>query len=72
MINLISMEYFFFLEFIRPILIWNALSTEQLQRNKRIRLTVRYWLPYFMLFLLVLIWRLFFSLINTRLPTHLI
>ena len=56
-INLLTLEYFYFIEFLRLILFWIILDGEWLQRIKR---AVVLYLPYFGVMLAITIWRLFF------------
>jgi hypothetical protein len=58
--NLLALEYFFTLELLRPLLIWFALSGENLDRRKRMKVTFTNWLPYLILWVLITIWRVFF------------
>jgi hypothetical protein len=53
--NLLCMEYFFFLELVRPVLVWIVLSGE-----KRGRRTLLTWLPYLASLAGVIVWRTFF------------
>lgn len=57
-LNLWMMEYFFFLELVRPFLLWAFLHSrgESLSLRKRL---VRNWLPFGGLWLLAVFWRLF-------------
>jgi hypothetical protein len=64
LLNLLMMEYFFVLELLRPLLIFLATTNGSL-RN-RIWATIRRWLPYLAVFLLVLIWRTFFFQYQTH------
>lgn len=56
-INLLTLEYFYFMEFLRVILFWIILDGEWLQRIKR---AIVLYLPYFGIMLAITIWRLFF------------
>ena len=56
-INLLTMEYFYFMEFLRVILFWIILPGEWKQRLVR---AVILFLPYFAVMIGVTIWRLFF------------
>ncbi len=56
-VNLLTMEYFYFLEFARIFLFWQMLEGT----NKiRLRKSSSYFLPYFLIFISVTIWRAFF------------
>ena len=56
-INLITMEYFYFLEFARVVLFWQILPGTMRERIKK---AVLYFLPYFTIFVGVTLWRMFF------------
>ena len=56
-INLFSMEYFFMLELLRPVLIW--FSGSEAPAKQRIKLVLMQWLPYLILFLVAGLWRTF-------------
>lgn len=56
-VNLITMEYFYFLEFARLILFYQFLSGDV---KPRFISTVKLFLPYFIIFLAVTLWRAFF------------
>jgi hypothetical protein len=56
-VNLLTMEYFYFLEFVRIILFWIVLDGEW--KDKIRRVTMLY-LPYFGVMIGVTVWRLFF------------
>jgi hypothetical protein len=56
-VNLLTMEYFYFLEFARIFLFWFMLSGTT---KERVQKSVLYFLPYFLIFAGVTIWRMFF------------
>ena len=56
-INLLTMEYFYFMEFLRVILFWIVLQGEWKQRLRRAAIL---FLPYFGVMIGITIWRLFF------------
>ena len=56
-VNLLTMEYFYFLEFGRIFLFWLMLSGTT---KERVQKSVLYFLPYFLIFAGVTIWRMFF------------
>ena len=56
-VNLLTLEYFYFMEFLRFILFWIVLEGTWIQR---LRLAVILYLPYFGILLAITIWRLFF------------
>jgi len=60
-INLLVLEYFFLLELVRPILIWFALGEAPSSFKQKLWKTIKLWLPYLILFLLVGAYRAFFS-----------
>src|SRR3972149_126363 len=56
-VNLLTMEYFYFLEFARIFLFWQILSGTN---KSRIQKAVFNFLPYLLIFLCITIWRMFF------------
>lgn len=56
-VNLITMEYFYFLEFGRLVLFWHMLAGSQKERIKKAFL---YFLPYLAVFAGITFWRMFF------------
>ncbi len=56
-VNLLTMEYFYFLEFARAFIFWQMLPGTW---KERIRKAVLYFLPYFLFFIGVTVWRMFF------------
>lgn len=56
-VNLLTMEYFYFLEFVRIFLFWFLLSGTT---KIRIQRSILYFLPYFLIFAGVTVWRTFF------------
>ncbi|MDO9087326.1 MAG: hypothetical protein Q7U53_14050 [Anaerolineaceae bacterium] len=58
-VNLFSMEYFFMLELLRPLLLWMVLqnSNETRSNRQRLLLVLRRWWPYLLVFLAAVIWR---------------
>ena len=57
--NIFFVEYFVGLEVLRPIFIWIALGHEDSNRRQRIKITFISWLPYIVIGLLFLVWRVF-------------
>ena len=57
LINLFSMEYFFMLELLRPVMIWIKLRSES--RFRLFKRTLLHWIPYLILFLAAGYWRAF-------------
>lgn len=64
--NLLTMEYFFMLDLLRPFLLWFAMEDEKAENRpaklsiSSIRPAILAWLPYLLLFLAAMSWRLFF------------
>jgi hypothetical protein len=65
-INLITMEYFFLLELVRPALIWIVLSETVPDRHQRLKQAFKVWLPYLLLFIALVVWRAFFFRFQTQ------
>lgn len=61
LMNLVASEYFFFLELLRPVVIWLALDSLHLEVKPKIRKTFLEWLPYLAVFLAVVAWRFLFQ-----------
>ena len=57
LVNLLTMEYFYFLEFLRPVLFWFCLDNE---RKTKLRLVALLFVPYLLSVIGVTLWRLFF------------
>jgi hypothetical protein len=66
LVNLISMEYFFLLDLLRPLLIWAVLSRENGDWRSRLKQTALTWLPYLLVFLGAGLWRAFFFPYQTQ------
>lgn len=60
LVNLVTLEYFFLLELLRPLLFAFSPSLSGIKAGERIRKTLRAWLPFALLFLAAVIWRLFY------------
>jgi hypothetical protein len=58
-VQLVTMEYFWGLELLRPILIWIVFSEKPDSRRQRLKKTFLNWLPYLLLFFGVVVWRFF-------------
>ncbi len=58
-LNLWMMEYFYVLEIARGALIWTALRDENLTRPERLKRTLKFWIPYLVLFAAAILSRLF-------------
>jgi hypothetical protein len=60
-LHLFTVEYFVGLEFLRPLLLWFALSRkETISRREMIKKVLLAWLPYLLTFVFFLAWRSFF------------
>ena len=57
--HMFSIENFALLELIRPILLWIILERKLEDRKARLRQVLQIWLPYFLVFLLFIFWRVF-------------
>jgi hypothetical protein len=57
--NLLFLDYFFFLELARPFLLWEALRDQLPDRRKRFGKVLRLWLPFLVLWIGFVVWRLF-------------
>lgn len=56
-VNLLTMEYFYFLEFLRPVIFWIVLDGSWKQKLRRVSILFA---PYFAIMLGITLWRLFF------------
>ena len=63
-VNLLTMEYFYFLEFARIFLFWQMLTGRNKNRTQK---TVLYFLPFLLIFLGVTFWRMTFFTFQTSL-----
>lgn len=59
-INLFSMEYFFMLELLRPLLFWMVETEKDLSLRDQIKSILKRWWPYLLVFLIAGFWRAFF------------
>jgi len=59
MLHLAFIEYYSGVELIRPLVLWLLLQEEQLSPGKRLRKTLRLWLPYLLLLVAFYIYRLY-------------
>lgn len=58
-ICLFSTEYYTGLEFLRPVFIWLIFSSSVPDTRMRIKKTVKIWLPYILILLVFVLWRVF-------------
>lgn len=59
--SLFSVEYFFGLELIRPIIIWIVLKDKYKDTRKRLGNTILQWSPYLIILITFFLWRMFFQ-----------
>lgn len=67
-LHMLTMEYFIGLELLRPVYLWLLLADETTTPSQRLRRVLVYWLPYLLLVVGVVIWRLFFMEIISEDP----
>ncbi len=65
-VNLLTLEYFFLLDLLRPVLVWLVLSETLPDVRTRLKQTVRAWLPFLLLFAGMTVWRAFFFKVQTH------
>lgn len=59
-LNIFTIEYFVGQEMMRPLLLWLALRPHEAERRRLARRVLLNWLPYLLVFLTFLVWRVFF------------
>lgn len=59
-LHLFSVEYFFGLELMRPVILWYALSEKFNKLSTRIKWVIIYWIPFLIITILFLVWTIFF------------
>ncbi len=57
--NHLALEYFFLLEFLRPVLLWVSLDDKDLDKRQRLKRVALGWLPFLLVWLGAFIWRFF-------------
>lgn len=57
--TMFALEYYFGLELIRPVLIWIVLGEKTKNRRKRFSRSLIHWIPYLLVMLTFLFWRVF-------------
>jgi len=57
--NHLALEYFFLLEFLRPVLLWYSLQDLELTRKRRFLRVLSGWAPFLLVWVGVLVWRFF-------------
>lgn len=71
-VELMTVEYFWGLELLRPVFLWIVLSEQVISRRNRLIQTFLKWLPYLIAFALIIAWRFFFlDYQNENTPTTL-
>lgn len=65
LVNLATLEFFFTLELIRPVLLAVIISEKESGVRRLMAATIRHWLPYLTIFAGVVIWRAFFFQFQT-------
>ncbi|MDR3576680.1 MAG: hypothetical protein P4L50_22675 [Anaerolineaceae bacterium] len=68
-INLLTLEYFFLLDLVRPVLLWVVLGEklpDKSEWKKRFGRAFSAWLPFLLLFVGMTIWRAFFFKVQTH------
>lgn len=59
--HVFSLEYFWGLELVRPLVIWIALAQQGLESKSRLRLTLRKAAPYLLLMFIMIVWHVRFA-----------
>jgi hypothetical protein len=59
-VNLLTLEYFFLLELIRPVLLWISVDRVEGSRKANRKRAAMHWLPYLILFIGAILWRALF------------
>lgn len=59
-LHIFTMEYFWGLELVRPIILWTALSTYSLPGKERVKKTLITWVPFLIILLGAIVWRVAF------------
>lgn len=60
-LSMFSVEYFFGLELLRPVVLWIELKGQIEPKRKRLGRVLLYWIPYLVLMILFLVWRVSLS-----------
>ncbi|NPV84593.1 MAG: hypothetical protein HPY45_01110 [Anaerolineae bacterium] len=60
-LNLVIFEYFYGVELLRPFLLWLVFEGSTKDRGKRLLLAVKHWLPYLVVMVAFLGWRVYFA-----------
>ena len=65
-VNLLTLEYFFLLDLLRPLLVWALLAETLPDKRSRLKQSFRAWLPFLILFMGMTVWRAFFFKVQTH------
>ncbi len=60
LMNIVSMEYFLGLEFIRPLILWIVLGRNETRPKYRLVKLLKVWAPYLVIFCVFVVYRLYF------------
>jgi len=63
-LHIFTMEYFWGLELIRPLLLWLAFTNQGTTKENRIKQTIFRWLPYLAILITAVVWRVGFYSLN--------
>ena len=66
--SMFSIEYFFGLEFLRPIFLWLVIGETTAAKRTRLKQTLLHWLPYLAVMVTFLVWRVFIFKFPTYQP----
>jgi len=69
LLNLLSMEYFFLLDLLRPVILWIVIARRTPDLRQRLRQTALAWLPYLVIFGGAMFWRSVLFGFHTYQPT---
>ena len=58
---LFTVEYFFGLELLRPLILWLALRESTPERGKRLKRVLSIWAPYLVILIIFFVWRVFLT-----------
>jgi hypothetical protein len=59
-LHIFTMEYFWGLELIRPLLLWMFLSNQDISPSSKLKKTISRWLPYLLVLIIAIVWRIGF------------
>jgi hypothetical protein len=65
-VNLLTLEYFFLLDLLRPLLLWVLLAETLSEKRTRLKRSLIAWLPFLTLFVGMTVWRVFFFKVQTH------